>query len=144
MFPPAVLAFVSKPIVKYLGGALVIGLAVWFAVHSWNNYKAGLIEQGRKAGFSQAEAQFNAKIAENDRVNREVERGLIQGLTGFAKAFNDQRDTRVTVENRIARDIQAQIAAKPEVFNNPACVVPSDVIEGRNQIRAEGPRAEDN
>ena len=143
MFPPAILAFVSKPIVKYLGGALVVGLAVWFAIHTWNNFKEGLIEQGRKAGFEQAEKQFNARIAENDRVNRRVEQGLTEGISEFLKGFSARQNQRIVVENRIGRDITREIASKPEVYNNPECVVPQDVIDGRNEIRAQGPKAED-
>lgn len=141
--PPALLAFLARPIVKWVGGALLVVLALWFAIHTWNNYKEGLIEQGRKAGFEQAQKQFNDKIAENDRVNREVERGLVAGLQGFAEAFGKQQASRVTVENKIEKGVERQIAEKPEVFNNPACVVPADVIEGRNDIRALGPKSEE-
>jgi hypothetical protein len=139
MIPFGIGAFFARPLVKYLGGALLIGLMIWFAVNKWNNFKDGLIEEGRLAGRAEVTAEFEALVAENNRVNREVEQRVDGALTNFADRV-DQVLRRLRVqEGRIAGDIMKQINRNPQIFDNRTCDTPQETIDSRNAIRRLGP-----
>jgi hypothetical protein len=72
-----IIALWSNPLVrtigKYVGGALLIALAVWFAVHKWNAYKASIFEEGRQQGRAEVTLEYKKIVESNDATNRRVE-----------------------------------------------------------------------
>lgn len=134
------MAFLTRPFMKWIGIGLLALLVIGFAVHKWNNFTESLIEEGRVLGFKECQDAVNKKIAENDRVNRKVEERVGSELDGFEKELNKIRDGRINKETIINNRVEKSISDSPEVFNNPDCVVPQDVIDGRNAIRNLGPK----
>src|SRR4051812_36003333 len=81
--------FIKSPIGRYVGGALLIGIALWIAVHKFNNWKDGIREEGRLAGRAEVTAEVQAVVAENNRVNRQVEQRVDTALTSFVGRLED-------------------------------------------------------
>lgn len=134
-------AFFARPLVKYLGGALLIGLAVWFAVHSFNNWKDGIREEGRLQGRAEVTKEFQAIVDENNRVNRKVEQKVDDALNRFVGKLEITLSKVRTDSAKIAGGIVDQINKNPGVFNNKQCETPKETIDARNAIRALGPKA---
>lgn len=144
MIPVGVAAFLAKPLVKkflpWVLGGVAAAILLWVAVGKWNSYKEGLREEGRAQGRAEVTEQYRKQVAENNRVNREVEKQVGDKLTDFAEKIERERIERISNENRASRTIERTIIEQPQIFNNPACTVPQEVIDQRNTIRALGPK----
>jgi vacuolar-type H+-ATPase subunit E/Vma4 len=138
--PAPVVSFLAKPLVKYLGGALLVGIVLWIAVAKFNNWKDSIREEGRLAGRAEVTQEFQAIVDENNKVNRRVEKRVDEALTGFVTRLESTLDRVRGQSAQIAGDINQQIKRNPEKFNNQVCVTPKDTIESRNAIRALGPK----
>lgn len=137
------MAFFARPLVKkllpWVFGGLFAAILLWVAIGKWNNFKEGLIEQGRVEGRAEVTEQVRKKVAENNRVNREVDSRIKARLDAFADRFEKDRTQRVETENRSERIIERTIVEQPQIFNNPNCAVPQDILDQRNAIRRLGP-----
>lgn len=136
-------ALFARPLVKKLLpwalGGIVAAILMWVAVAKWNHFKEGLIDQGRIEGRAEVTEQVRQKVADTNRVNREVEQRIGNRLDKFAEQFNKDRSHRIDSENRSERIIERTIVEQPQIFNNPNCAVPQDVLDQRNAIRHLGP-----
>lgn len=131
----AILSYLAKPWVKYVAIGLVAALAFWFCVHQWNGFKEGLRQEGR----DQVTAKVQQAIKTNDANNRSLEQALQESLAGFGTKL-DVTLTKLDQRQQVStQTISKIIRDRPQVFNNPVCVTPPDVIAERNKIRAEGP-----
>lgn len=133
-------AFLARPLVKYLGGALLIGLALWFAIAQFNNWKDGIREEGRLQGRAEVTKEFQAIVDENNRVNRKVEAKVDEALNKFVGKLEKTLDRVRGDSAKIAGGIVDQINRNPQVFNNKQCETPKETIDARNAIRALGPK----
>jgi hypothetical protein len=138
---PLLLSFFARPLVKYLGGALLIGLMVWFAVHKWNNYKDSLIEEGRLKGRAEITLEYKKIVASNDATNRRVEKKVDEALGDFSAGLDKELGKLRANERGVANDILIRINKDPSTFNNKVCDTPKDVMDARNAIRKMGPKA---
>jgi hypothetical protein len=137
--PLPVVSFFAKPLVKYLGGALLIGLVLWVAVAKFNNWKDSIHEEGRLAGRAEVTQEFQAIVDENNRVNRKVEARVDEALDGFVTRLERTLDRVRGQSATIATNITQQIARDPAKFDNRQCDTPKETIESRNAIRRLGP-----
>lgn len=138
---PMLLAFFTKPLVKYLGGAILIGLLCWFAVHKWNNFKEGLVEEGRQLGREEVTIEFENLVADNNETNRKVEQKVEEALSMFTDGL-DRTLNRVRQQTQvIERDIGTTIIKQPEIYYNEKCETPKDMLDLRNGIRRLGPKS---
>ena len=133
-------AFFARPLVKFLGGALLIGLAVFLAVHQFHKFEDGLREEGRLKGRKEVTVEFQAIVDENNKVNRKVEQKVDDALGRFVGKLEDTL-TKVRGDSaKIAGNVVYQIDKRPQIFANPVCDTPQDTIDSRNAIRALGPK----
>lgn len=140
MIPIGVASFFARPLVKYLGGALLIGLLVWFAVHKWNAYKDGLIEEGRLKGRAEITLEYKKIVAANDATNRRVEAKVDEALVRFDEGVDKSLAKLRANERGVATDILKRINTDPK-FRDKQCETPPEVMAGRNKIRQMGPKA---
>lgn len=141
MLPVGLMSFFARPLVKYLGAALVIGLLVWFAVAKWNAYKAGIFEEGRLKGRDEITLEYKKIVASNDATNRRVEQKVDEALDDFSNGIDAKLARLRTDERKVATDIINRINKDPGTFNNKVCETPQDVMDARNAIRKMGPKA---
>lgn len=137
-FVAPLLGFVSKPLVKYLGGALLVGIIIWVAVAKFNNWKDSIREEGRLAGRAEVEAQVREIVANNNRVNRTVEQQVDSALNQFTGRLTEQLDRIRGESTTYYRTIERQIAGNP-ILTNPQCNTPQETLDARNGIRRLGP-----
>ncbi len=142
MFAP-IIAFFAKPLIKkflpYFLGALFLSIIIGWGVHKWHGYRDSLVEQGRQAGVAQMRDAYQKQVAANNQLNRFVEQRIQQGINDFSTKYEKDRQARILKEKASMGAIENKIAARPELYTNPACQIPPDMIAERNRIRALGP-----
>lgn len=133
-------ALFAKPLIRYLGGALLVALVVWFAVHKWNAYTDSLREEGRLVGRAEVTREVAAVVAENNRVNRNVEAAVQTALNSFTERLEGTLERVRAQSGKQTTIIERRIAERPEVFDNRQCDTPKEIIDARNEIRRLGPK----
>lgn len=131
------MTFLASPLAKWVGGGLVIAVALFFAVKAWNNFTNGLVEKGRAQGRAEITEQYRKQVADNDRVNRQVEAQVEASVQRFADRLSERLKTLDKSAQVQADKIERQIAANPSAF---ACETPQETMGARNAIRAQGPQ----
>lgn len=134
--PVALLSFFAKPIVRYLGGALLAVLVMIFVVHKWHGYQESLRQEGRE----QMAEQVAQVVKQNDLNNRKLEQGLQTVLEGYGNRLDLSLQRMDARSQKHADTVTRIIEKQPEIFNNPVCTTPPEIIDERNKIRAEGPK----
>ena len=110
------LAFFTSPLFKYGAGAIAIGLLIWFAVDTFNDFKRDLIRQG----VEQCQADYKKQVEENDKRNREVEQSIATALQDKLDAFTEEQESR--------KQQATSIISKIEYRDLPAnCEIPQTI-----------------
>jgi hypothetical protein len=133
---PILLTYLTKPFVKYLVGAVGVALLLWFLVHKFHGYQESLRQEGRE----QAMAKVALIVRANDQNNRSLEQSLQSMLNQFGQRLDTSLATMDAKQRQSQQNIRTIIQSRPQVFRNPACNTPKDVIDERNRIRALGPK----
>lgn len=118
---------------KFLLPILLVASAYW-----WVSDKISDAEKvGYKHGVEQTDKKWNKKVAEENAANREKE-ALAQDIVNkLGDKFVQEAAARSTRAER-ATDTLQTIIRNNTVYTD--CKVSPEVIEIRNQVRAEGPK----
>lgn len=134
--PVALLSFFAKPLVRYVGLALLVAMVIGFAVHRFNGFKESLREEGRQ----QMVQKYRGIVAKNNEDNRRIERDIQSSLDGYGQRLDAALDRMNEKQRAQAQTVLKAIEQNPKVFNNPVCTTPKEVIDARNEIRKAGPK----
>ena len=113
---------------KYLiGGGLAIALTVaaWFLIRDIKHdaYEAGRADMAK---------DYRDKVAENERLNRQLENALIDKATAVQQAVEKTISAMVTKSNDTTIRIQRELDARPELEK---CQLPKEILDMRNEAR---------
>lgn len=132
----AIFAFLARPWVKYLAAAIAAALVIAFMVHRWNAFTDSLRQEGR----DEMAQKIALVVKQNDQNNRSLEQSLQTTLNQYGQKLDQSLQQMDSRQQTTTQTITKIIHDRPQIFNNPVCNTPPDVIAERNKIRAEGPR----
>ena len=133
---PALLAFLARPLVRYIGICLLILSLILFVNHRFNSFKESLREEGRV----QMAEKYRGIVKQNDADNRRIERDVQGSLDAYGKRLEASLSRMDAKQQAMAQSTLKIIRERPQIFNNPVCNTPQDVMDARNDIRKQGPR----
>lgn len=74
----------------------------------------------------------------NEEVQREIDRGISEGVDSFTREFQRKQAARVASDQVSRENIERMIAQDPEFYTSRLCTVPDAMLAERNRIRDGG------